>query len=82
MVAESAFRLPEHLGEDLVFEVVVGVGVLDYVDDVLGDGGGADYAFYLAFAVVEVGGPGVGGYHFWRVWRGEGIGVVRIEGYR
>ena len=54
MVAESAFGLAEHLGEDFMLEVVVGVGVLDDVDDVLGDGGEADYAFDLAFAVVEV----------------------------
>lgn len=64
VVAESAFGLTEHLREDLVFEVCVGVGVVDYVDHVLGEEVGADYAADLAFAVVEVGGPGVGGYHF------------------
>lgn len=73
MVAESAFRLAEHLGEDLVFEVCVGVGVIDDVDDVLGEEVGADYAAYLAFAVFEVRGPGIGGYH-----SGEsGEGVIR-----
>ena len=64
MLAEGAFRLAEHLGEDLVFEVCVGVGVVDDVDDILGEEVRADYAADLAFAVVEVGGPGVGGYHF------------------
>ena len=73
MLAESAFGLTEHLGEDLVFEVCVGVGVVDDVDDVLGEEVRADYAADLAFAVVEVGGPGVGGYHF-----GEWVeGVMR-----
>ena len=54
MLAESAFGLAEHLREDLVFEVCVGVGVVDDVDDVLGEEVGADYAADLAFAVVEV----------------------------
>ena len=51
MIAESAFRLAEHLREDFVFEVCVGVGVLDDVDDVLGEEVRADYAADLAFAV-------------------------------
>ena len=73
MFAERAFGLAEHLGEDLVFEVCVAIGVVDYVDDVLGEEVRADYAADLAFAVVEVRGPGVGGYHF-----GEsGMGVMR-----
>ena len=54
-----------------MFEVCVGVGVVDDVDDVLGEEVGADYAADLAFAVVEMRGPGVGGYHF-----GEGVEVV------
>lgn len=70
VVAEGAFGLAEHAGEDLVFVVGVGVGVGEDVDYVLGEGGGADYAFDEAFAVVEVGGPGVGGYHFWRMGGG------------
>ena len=64
MIAESAFGLAEHLGEDLMLEVCVGIGVVDDVDDVLGEEVGADYAADLAFAVFELGGPGVGGYHF------------------
>ena len=80
MLAESAFRLAEHLGEDLMFEVLVGVGVLDDVDNVLGERLLADDAFDLAFVVVEMLGPGVGGHHFtgWgegvadgRFWRGK-----------
>ena len=71
MIAESAFRLAEHLGEDLMLEVCVGVGVVDDVDDVLGEEVGADYAADLAFAVLEVGGPGVGGYHCGN--SGEGV---------
>ena len=79
MVAESAFGLAEHLGEDLVFEVCVGVDVVDDVDDVLGEEVRADYAADLAFAVFEVGGPGVSGYHFGD--SGEGVRrEVRSEG--
>ena len=63
-----------------MFEVVVGVGVLDDVDYVLGEGVEADYAIDLAFVVVELRGPGVGGHHFGgcgdrvadrRFWRGK-----------
>ena len=37
MFAESAFKFAEYFREDLVFEVWVGVGVVDDVDDVLGE---------------------------------------------
>ena len=77
MLAESAFGLAEHLGEDLMFEVIMGVGVLDDVDNVLGERVLADYAFYLAFVVVEVRGPGVGGYHFGG--GGEGVADRRFQ---
>ena len=79
MIAKSAFRLAEHLGQDLMLVVYVGVGVVDDVDDVLGEEVGADYAANLAFAVFEVGGPGVGGYHFGKSGEG-GMWEVRSEG--
>ncbi len=77
VVAESAFRLAEHAGEDLMLEVGLGVGVFDDVDDVLGDGGDADYAVDSTFVVVEVRGPGVGGHHFGKC--GEGVADRRFQ---
>lgn len=76
-MAECAFGLAEHLGEDLMFEVVVGVGVFDDVDNVLGERVLADYAFDLAFVVVEVLRPGVGGHHFGGVGMEWRIGDLR-----
>ena len=70
VVAEGAFGLAQHLGEDLVLEVGVGVGVGEDVDYVLRDQGGADDAGDFGFMVVEVGGPGVCGNHI-----GDGMGV-------
>ena len=60
-----------------MFEVVMGVGVFDDVDDVLGERVLADYAFDLAFVVVEVRGPGVGGHHFEGC--GEGVADRRFQ---
>ena len=83
MFTESALGLAEHLREDLMFEVLVGVGVFDDVDNVLRERFFADYAFDLAFVVVEVLRPGVGGHHFGgcgdgvadrRFWRGKSEG--------
>lgn len=80
MVAESAFGLAEHLREDLMLEVSVGVGVVNDVDDVLGEEVRADYTADLTFPVVEVRGPGVGGYHFGKVGKESGWEVA--EGRR
>ena len=60
-----------------MFEVLMGVGVLDDVDDVLGERFSAGYAVDLAFAVVEMRGPGVGGYHAGGCGRGWRIGDFR-----
>ena len=54
MIAKRAFGWAKHLRVDLAFEAWVGVGVVDYVDDVLRMEGGVDYAANLAFAVFEV----------------------------
>lgn len=82
MVAESAFGFAEHLGEDLVFEIRVGVGVVAYVNDVSGEEGGAEYAVDLAFAVFEVRGPGVGGYYSGRGGKGAMRVVKRKGGWK